>query len=200
LTSHDAGAAGFSSLLETMAQLDFFSLVFPFLLSYVIFLLALRAVPLFQDDEDNPRKGIPEIVSLISAFFTAQFIASNPWYQDFFVEYFGLITIGVVGILGLMILFGLVGLDMNIFTNAAMVILMISIVGAAFTMAGGFGPPVLGSEDIGGLDLGSLLIDTGLIWLLLIVGVIAWTAREPDNGQGNDTSTLELLFENLGDD
>ncbi|EHK02341.1 hypothetical protein HRED_01721 [Candidatus Haloredivivus sp. G17] len=196
MVQQEAGAAGFSTLLETMAQLDFFTLVLPFILSYVVFLFAIRKVPLFQDSNDEPEQGIPEIIAVISAFFAAQFIAANPWYQTFFVDYFGRITIGVIGILGLMILLGLIGLDFNIFTNPAMVIIMIAVVGAAFTASGGFGPPIF-SFDAGILtDTLGMLIDTGLIWLLVIAGVIAFTATENDGG--GDSTLLEQLFEDIG--
>lgn len=198
MVQSEAGAAGFSTLLETMAQLDFFTLVLPFVLSYVIFLFALRKVPLFQDGEGSPEKGIPEIVAVVSAFFAAQFIAANPWYQSFFVDYFGRLTIGVVGILGLMILLGLIGLDLNVFTNPAMILIMVAVVGAAFTTAGGFGPPLV-NLDLGLLtDALGALIDSGLIWLLVIAGVVAWTAADSDGG--NETTVLEQLFTDVGGD
>lgn len=197
MTQHDAGAAGFSSLLETMAQLDFFTLVLPFILSYVVFLFALRRVPLFQDDNNEPEKGIPEIVAIVSAFFAAQFIAANPWYQTFFVDYFGRLTLGVVGILGLMILLGLLGLDLNIFQNPAMVILLVVVVGIAFTASGGFGPTTGEVAEYDVSNLGPILIDTGLIWLLIIGGVLWWTSRDND-GNGGGGSLLEHLFEDIG--
>lgn len=198
MVQNEAGAAGFSTLLQTMAELDFFTLVLPFVLSYVIFLFALRKVPLFQDSEGEPEKGIPEIIAVVSAFFAAQFIAANPWYQMFFVEYFGRLTIGVVGILGLMIMLGLIGLDLNIFTNPAMVLVLIAVVGAAFTASGGFGPPLL-NLDLGLFtDILGMLIDSGLIWLLVIAGVVAWTATDSDDG--NDTTVLEQLFTDIGGD
>ena len=197
MVQSEAGAAGFSTLLETMAQLDFFTLVLPFVLSYVIFLFALRKVPLFQDGDGSPEKGIPEVVAVVSAFFAAQFIAANPWYQSFFVDYFGRLTIGIVGILGLMILLGLIGLDMKIFTNPAMILIMIAVVGAAFTTAGGFGPPL--NIDLGILsEAVAALIDSGLIWLLVIAGVVAWTAADDDGG--SDTTVLEQLFTDIGGD
>ncbi|MFP4038356.1 MAG: hypothetical protein ACLFTA_01075 [Candidatus Nanohaloarchaea archaeon] len=194
---HEAGAAGFSALLETMSQLDFFTLVLPFVLSYVVFLFALRKVPLFQDGNDEPQKGIPEIIAVIAAFFAAQFIAANPWYQTFFVDYFGRLTIGIVGLLGLMVLLGLLGLDLSIFTNPAMILVMVAVVGAAFTASGGFGPPLVEFGDVNLTDMFRLLIDTGIIWLLVIAGVIAWTASDSDDG-GNDNRTwLDALFEDI---
>lgn len=195
MSQHEAGAAGFSTLLETMAELDFFTLVLPFVLSYVVFLFALRKVPLFQDENGDAEKGIPEIIAVISAFFAAQFIAANPWYQTFFVDYFGRLTIGIVGLLGLMILLGLIGLDLTILTNPAMVIIMISVVGAAFTASGGFGPPIIDFSNLGIAEIISLLVDTGLIWLLVIAGVIAWTATEDNDNNG---TFLEALFEDIG--
>lgn len=194
MTQHDAGAAGFSSLLETMAQLDFFTLVLPFILSYVVFLFALRQVELFKDDK---QKGVPELIAIVAAFFTAQFIAANPFYQTFFIDYFGRLTIGIAGILGMLILLGMMGLGMDTFTKPVMVILLIAIVGASFTAAGGFGPTAGEVTEYDVSQLGPILIDTGLIWLLVIAGVLWWTAREPNEGDGG--SLLEHLFEDIGD-
>lgn len=192
----DSSAASFSTLLENMARYDFFSLLLPFLLTYVIFLFALRNVPLFQDSDDNPEKGIPEIVSLISAFFVAYFIQQNQWYQDFFTQYFGLITVGAVGILGLMVFLGMFGLDLDIFRKRVMIFALIAIVGAAFTSAGGFGPPRnVPLPDLGLTEVLAFLLDSGLIWLLVIAGVVLWLSADNDGDGGGVEIDWSGLFE-----
>ena len=194
MTQHET-AAGFSTLLETMAQMDFFTLVLPFVLSYTVFYLALRQVDLFSAVDDESNK-FAALVSVIASFFVAQFIAVNPWYQTFFVEYFGSLTIGMVGILGLLIVLGLFNWDLGIFKKPWMALIFISIAGAAFTRAGGFGPPRVDSLPTTDIDLGSLLIDTGLIWILVIAGVIVWITREPE--ENNDrTNFVESLFKTI---
>ncbi len=183
-------AEGFSTLLETMAQLDFFTLVLPFVLSYIVFFLALKRVDLFSEDKHAA------LIAIISSFFTAQFIAVNPFYQQFFIEYFGRLTIGIVGIVGLMVLIGLFGWNEGDLRSPMGVFLIISIVASAFVTAGGFGPSQVDVGQYDMADLGPLLIDSGLIWLLLIAGVLAWTLKDSeDDGGGPDArKRLEWLF------
>lgn len=191
MTQHET-AAGFSTLLETMAQMDFFSLVLPFVLSYTVFFMALKQVPLFKE-EDNQKMS--SLIAVIASFFVAQFIAVNPWYQTFFVEYFGSLTIGMVGILGLLIVLGLFNWDLDIFRRPWMALVFISIAGAAFVRAGGFGPSRVDSVPgiSEGLNLGSLLIDTGLIWILVIGGVIVWLSSD-DEDTGDRVPLIDQLF------
>ncbi len=191
MTQHES-AAGFSSLLETMAQLDFFTLVLPFVLSYVIFFLALKQVPIFKEEGNDK---FPALVAVISSFFVAQFIAVNPWYQRFFVEYFGSLTIGMIGILGLLIILGLFNWDLGIFNRPWMALVFIAIAGAAFLTAGGFGEPMdIETDVISNINWGALFLDTGLIWILIIAGVLYWVSQEPDNNPGNDRTIVDALF------
>lgn len=179
MTQHES-AAGFSTLLETMAQLDFFTLVLPFVLSYTIFFLALRQVDLFENSDENRFEAL---IAIVASFFVAQFIATNPWYQDFFVEYFGALTVGLVGILGLFILLAMMGWDRGDSWGPGLAIVAISIAGAAFLTAGGFGEPYGISDDIvTDLNWAALLLDTGLIWILIIGGVLWWLSKD---GSGN---------------
>lgn len=194
MSTHDAGPAGFSTLLESMAQLDFFSLVLPFILSYIVFFLAIREIELFEE------KQHASLIALISSFFTAQFIATNEFYQTFFVDYFGQLTIGLVGILGLFILLGLVGWNASHAKGPFMGLIIVAIVGASFATAGGFGPPLLEFDSPGADMIGPLLFDTGLIWVLVIGGVILWLGREDNNGGGgNEKGIKEFIEWGLGD-
>ncbi len=185
-------AEGFSTLLETMAQLDFFTLVLPFVLSYIVFFLALKQVNLFSEDKHAA------LIAIISSFFTAQFIATNPFYQTFFIDYFGRITIGIVGIVGLMVLIGLFGWNQSNLRSPMGAFLIIAIVASAFITAGGFGPSQVDVGDYEMINVGAVLIDSGLIWLLLIAGVLAWTLKDEED-EGNSTGPsakdrVEWLF------
>jgi hypothetical protein len=170
-----------------MSQLDFFTLVLPFVLSYTIFFLALREISLFEEDDK-----FPALVAVIASFFVAQFIATNPVYTTFFVDYFGRITVGLIGLLGLIVLLGFVGWDASTARGPAMALVIISIVGAAFVTAGGFGEPWNVSLPIGDVNLQSLLLDSGLIWLLIIGGVLYWVSSE-DNDEGGGANMADAL-------
>lgn len=192
LTQHES-AAGFSTLLETMAQLDFFTLVLPFVLSYVIFFLAVKQVPIFKKEDDNDK--FPALVAVIASFFVAQFIAVNPWYQRFFVDYFGSLTIGMIGILGLLIILGLFNWDLGIFNRPWMALVFIAIAGAAFLTAGGFGEPWdIETDVITNINWGAIFLDTGLIWILIIAGVLYWVSQEPDQDPDNNRTMIDALF------
>ncbi len=177
MTQHES-AAGFSTLLETMAQLDFFTLVLPFVLSYTIFFLALKQLSLFEEEGEK----FSALVAVVASFFVAQFIATNPWYQDFFVDYFGALTVGLIGILGLFILLAFSGWNISTAQSPVLGILVIAIAGAAFMTAGGFGEPYdIQNDVVTDVNWGALLLDTGLIWILIIGSVLWWLSS------GNDT-------------
>jgi hypothetical protein len=172
-----------------MSQLDFFTLVLPFVLSYTIFFLALKQIELFKEGDDDK---FPALVAVIASFFVAQFIATNPYYSQFFVQYFGKITIGLIGILGLFVLLGFVGWKQKTAKGPGLALVIISIVGAAFVSAGGFGEPWNVSLPIGDVNLQSLLLDSGLIWLLIIGGVLYWVSSE-DNDKGGGANMADAL-------
>ena len=188
LTQHES-AAGFSTLLETMAQLDFFTLVLPFVLSYTIFFLALKQVNLFTDQDDDNK--FASLIAVVASFFVAQFIATNPWYQTFFIDYFGTLTIGLVGILGLFVLLAFAGWEQHTTWAPALGILSIAVAGAAFLTAGGFGEPYNIQNDIvTDVNWAALFLDTGLIWIIIIGGVLWWLSSGNDTGNGNGLADI----------
>lgn len=189
-----AEVSGFSQLLEFMSKADAFELLLPFLLSWMVYYIALeKADFLFPEGEKSLQK-LPPVIALIMAFFTAQFIAVNPWYQTFFMDFFGKITIGVIGILGLLTMLAFVGYEKKVLSNFSFVLFILAAVGAAFIYAGGFGPPLV--ENIGLLavaqELFLWLLETGAIWGVVILLTVAWIMKEPDNN-GDSTSFLDLL-------
>ena len=183
-----ADAASFSQFLETLSGLDFFTLVLPFVLSYVVFLFALRNVDVFSDDSF---KGIPEIVSLIGAFFLAQYIATNPVYQAFFINYFGKLTIGVLGVLGVLIVLGMLGADANVLDDEWIQGLGVVLIVVAFVSSGGLGgigltlPFELGAAG----EAANAFLESGWIWILLIGGVFA--ALSLPGGGGDQTTQTQ---------
>lgn len=175
---------GFNELLATMASQDFFTGVLPFVASYVIFYAIMVRLPIWGgSNEGVDAERFSALLAVVFAFFVARFIVLNPWYQTFFVTYVGKLTVGVIGILGLMVLLTMVGWETDIFAKPALAIVMIAIAGAAFTSAGGFGPPLTEGllESFNLSQATNLLLDTGLIWILVIGGVL-WYTTGDDNG------------------
>ncbi|MFO7793941.1 MAG: hypothetical protein R6V35_03105 [Candidatus Nanohaloarchaea archaeon] len=191
MTQHET-AAGFSTLLETMAQMDFFTLVLPFILSYTIFFLALKQVNLFTDQDDDNK--FASLIAVVASFFVAQFIATNPWYQSFFVDYFGALTVGLVGILGLFIVLAFAGWERHSTWAPLLGILSIAVAGAAFVNAGGFGEPYnIENDVITNVNWAYLLLDTGLIWIILIGGVLWWLSSDGNESEGNGNFFADMI-------
>jgi hypothetical protein len=178
--------AGFNQLLETMAQMDFFTGVLPFVLTYVVLYAALEKVPVISD-KDN----FPPLIAIIGAFFVARFIVVNPFYQDFFVVYFGKLVVGLMGFIGLLILLAFTGYEMEDAKLPVLMLLMVTIAGAAFTSAGGFGPPwnlsMLSSANIASIT--GFVLESGLIWIVLVVGALWWVSREGNDGGDEHPAT-----------
>lgn len=189
--------AGFNQLLETMAQMDFFTGVLPFVLTYVVLYAALKEVPVISDDDN---KNFPALLAIIGAFFVARFIVVNPFYQDFFVVYFGKLVVGLMGFIGLLILLAFTGFEIGDSNIPLLMFLMVAIAGAAFTSAGGFGPPwnlgMLSSADIASIT--GFVLESGLIWIVLVVGALWWVSR--DEGNSDNPTGMDFMRWMIGED
>jgi hypothetical protein len=188
--------AGFNQLLETMAQLDFFAGVLPFVLTYVVLYAALDEVPVIKD-KDN----FPPLLAIIGAFFVARFIVVNPFYQDFFVVYFGKLVVGLIGFIGLLILLAFTGFNIGDSNIPLLMFLMVAIAGAAFTSAGGFGPPwslsMLSSAELSNII--GFVLESGLIWILLVVGALWWVSQDSD-GNSDKPTGMDFMRWMIGED
>lgn len=181
--------AGFNALLEQMAALDFFTGVLPFVLTYVVLYAALDNVPVISD-KDN----FPPLVAIIGAFFVARFIVVNPVYQSFFVDYFGQLVIGLMGFVGLLVLLAFTGYNLGEsggFKTPLVVMVMVAIVGSAFTTAGGLGfnPAMLNSPQIG-LAM-NWMLESGMLWILIVGGALYWATSD---GSGRSTQDYATPF------
>lgn len=191
-------ATGFSALLQSMVQQDIFSLVLPFLLSYIIFFLALQRVPVLKESDSDTNK-FSALIALIFAFFVAYFLTLNPQYQGFFPEYLGRITIGLIGILGLATVVAFVTDDSDYLKSPLMMIIILIVVLSAWTMSGGafaFLPetalPVIGLSIA---DIGHVLFDNGIIYLVVIAVALYWVSNEGDNSDDRDMAdTISKLI------
>jgi len=191
-------ATGFSNLIQSMVQQDIFSLVLPFLLSYIVFFLALQRVPILKDSESDTNK-FSALIAIIFAFFVAYFLTLNPQYQGFFPEYLGRITIGLIGLLGLATVIAFIGFDDAYLKSPLIAIICIIVVLSAWTMSGGafaFLPesalPVIGVSIA---DIGHMLFDNGIIYLLVIGLALYWVTAETDSD--DDDSTAADVISNL---
>jgi len=179
-----SSAPGFNELLRTMAEQDFFTGIFPFLLTYVLVYLALAKVPLFTEedgDETVTQDRFRALVSVIFAFFVSYFMVTNPVYQSFFTTYLSTVVIGVVGILGLLVLLALIpGFDMD-YVGARIMVALIAIAAIlAFTGAGGF-EIFVPETDTGAISPAlEYVVESGLIYIIIIGAALLWVTGSKD--------------------
>lgn len=171
--------AGFNQLLESMAAMDFFTGVLPFVLTYVVLYAALDEVPVINDNDN-----FPPLIAVIGAFFVARFIVVNPLYQDFFLVYFGRIVVGLVGFIGLLILLAFSGYELADANVPLLMMLMIAIAGSAFAAAGGLGVEVPALTGFQIMPLITYAMESGLAWIV-IVGIALWWASSDGSDDGN---------------
>jgi len=174
-------------LLQNMAQQDFFTGIFPFLLSYVIFFLALQKAPLF--DEEN--RKFSSVIAIIFSFFVSYFLVLNPVYQSFFASYLSRIVIGIVGILGLLVFLAFIpGLDLDQTGVNGFILLVVLATVSAFALSGGTGA-FIPEAAIPGIEystseLVDAVFESGLIYLLIIGTALWWVTKDPESTKLKD--------------
>jgi hypothetical protein len=184
--------AGFNQLLQTMAQMDFFTGVLPFVLTYVVLYAGLREVPVISDTDKN----FPALIAIIGAFFLARFVVVNPAYQGFFVQFFGKLTVGLMGFIGLLILLAFTGYNLgeNGGLNTPLVVMvMVAVAGSAFATSGGLGVSLPAFQS---MQLQSMLgwtLESGMIWILLVGAALWWVSSD---GSGSTQDTIRPFFSN----
>lgn len=197
-----AEIAGFNQLLAYMSEADVFSGVLPFLLSYIVFFLVMQRLPLLNGDEnDLDAQKYSALISLILAFFVANFLTQNPMYQSFFSNYLGTIMIGMVGILGVMVMLELTGYDVTDWHQPGFGILILAGAIAAFFVSGGVTAYIPGDElpNLAGAgEAFNYLLESGLIWLIVIGGVVLWASSS--NKDSERRHLFPILYGNDGGD
>lgn len=187
-------AQSFGGVLESLAGIDFFTGILPFVITYTIFFFILRYIAdnvLFDGWNNNKPDQFAAILAIAFAFFTADFILNQPWAAQFFSQYLGRLTLIIVGLLGLLAVLGFVGMDLNSRKSGLGAILAV-IVLAVFSVSGGIGsllPTNNQNEAVAIVSNAiSYSIDTGLIFILLIVGLLYYTMKDPKkDGSKNKT-------------
>jgi len=181
-----AEVSAFSNLISLLTGVDAFTLLFPFLLAWMLYYAMIDKSSIFDDTELS---NAPPIVAMILAFFTARFLVMQPFYQTFFSDFFGKIVIGLASILGLFTLLGMSGMEVsgNDDLNDYVKFIAAAMAGAAFIWAGGFGPAIFGTGDVAEVITGIInyTVSSGLIWLLVIGGAVA-IVMVPEAGGGGD--------------
>ena len=180
----------FGQFLVSLEQVDFFTLLLPFIVSYVLFLFTLRKIDLFDDNGQ-----VSSVIAIAAAFFMAQFIATNPIYQTFFIEYFGRLTIGMIGILGLASVLGLAGWGNVLSSSKPLALIFLAGAGIVFARSGGLEAIVPISEFPSIAGAYTYLFESGLIWLVVLGGVMYWTAPTGNDDGGDDDSTASAVVD-----
>ena len=196
----------FGELIQNMDQLGFFSGLLPFVITYTVFFFILRKVAeesigLEGGENGNQADLFAAILSIAFAFFTSRFIIAHPMFQMFFQQYLGRLTVILVGLLGLLVALGLLGIDIH--SNNQWGWILAVVIVAAFAVSGGvssFLPLASRNAIIANIAAAlSFTIETGLIFVFLIIGLLWWTMNGGDSGGGSSSSGLPELFTALGD-
>lgn len=161
-----------------LQALDFFAGVLPFVIVYSIFFIVLMNAPKFKES-----KGITTLVAASFGLLAAFFVISNPFYADFLINYLGFLTVGILGVVGIIAVLMLTGFQewFDIGTDdgatplaIAVGGLAVAIVAISFVAAGGLGPGGLGTPNLAAYFSAAIafLVATGLVWILLLAIVV----------------------------
>ena len=182
----------FGGLMQTLEGLDFFTGLLPFVVTYTVFFFILRYLAdevLFEGYDGNKPDQFAALVSIAFAFFTANFIINQPWAAVFFSQYLGRLTVIIVGLLGLLALLGFVGIDLDS-SRTGVGWVMALLVLAAFGVSGGASsvlPVSSRNAAIAYLSSGlNYMIDSGLIFLVLIAGLLYYTMNGSSGSSSSD--------------
>jgi hypothetical protein len=195
------GTTSFGQLMQNLEGIGFFTGLLPFVITYAIFFFLLREVGSEILDNDTRAQQFAAILSIAFAFFTSRFILLNPVYQQFFTQYLGRFTVLAVGLLGLLVILGWLGIEVTDLGSPLWGGIAFVLVAAVFVVSGGLRSSIapLDSQNeilnaIAGLI--SYSISSGIIFILLIIGLLAFTFRDPSDNNDDDT-VLERLFPGL---
>lgn len=180
------GAGSFGQLIQSLEGIGFFTGLLPFVITYAIFFFMLRKVGESILDNDGRAKQFAAILSIAFAFFTSRFVVMNPAYQQFFTQYLGRFAVLMVGFLGLLVILGWFGIELENMETGLWGGVAALFIAALFFVSGGpaasFLPTAQQNQIISGL-VGFLnwSISSGVIFIFLIVGLLWWSMKDPDS-------------------
>ena len=122
---------GFEQLLASGSDIGLFSGILPFIITYTIFFFLIRRIGLLEDNNDT----FAAILVIAFAFYTSRFIIMNPGYQQFMLDYVSRIALNTVGLLVLLLVLALVGLDLSSDVQSLGSIMALIVI-VAFTASG----------------------------------------------------------------
>ena len=192
------GTTSFGQLMQNLEGIGFFTGLLPFVITYAIFFFLLRKVGEEILGDDGRAQQFAAILSIAFAFFTSRFILLNPVYQQFFTQYLGRFTVLVVGLLGLLVILGWLGIEVTNLGNGLWGAIASLLVIAVFVVSGGLRSslaPLESQNEILNAIAGfiSYSISSGIIFIFLIIGLLAFTFRDPSE-DNEGTPFLERLF------
>lgn len=192
------GAGSFGQLIQSLEGIGFFTGLLPFVITYAIFFFMLRRVAAKTLLEDEGRaKQFAAILSIAFAFFTSRFIVMNPVYQEFFTQYLGRFAVLMVGFLGLLVILGWFGIELDEMGAGIWGGVAVLFISALFVVSGGLRASILPLENQNQI-LNALFgflnwsINTGVIFIFLIIGLLWWSLKDPS--EDSSDSTLNKLF------
>ncbi len=197
----------FGNLITQMEELGFFSGLLPFVVTYTIYFFMLRKVAGeigLGGDDSNAEDMFAAILSIAFAFFTSRFIIANPYFQNFFSQFLGRFTVIVVGILGLLVMLGWVGIDLQKKNSVGYILALLVV--AAFAVSGGISSflPLQSRNEVLSTAAAflSFTIETGLIFVVLIFGLLWWTMADSGEDKENENPVWDIFkaFGNAGSD
>ncbi|MBY6287373.1 hypothetical protein GLT90_02075 [Nanohaloarchaea archaeon H12] len=200
------GTTSFGKLMQNLEGIGFFTGLLPFVITYAIFFFLLRKVGEEILDEDTGRpQQFAAILSIAFAFFTSRFILINPVYQQFFTQYLGRFTVLAVGLLGLLVILGWLGIEVPDTGYALWGSIAALLVAAVFVVSGGLRAsivPLESQNEILSAIIGfiSFSISSGIIFVFLIIGLLAFTFSDPDDGSDERTFAQRLFGEEIPDE
>ena len=183
--------ADFLSFIDALKTGDWFNVIFPFMLIYIIIFSVLKNIKLFEN------KGVRIVISVIISLFSVAFEIPNSGgitLGDFMAELFPGITIVGIAILGLYILLGLFGFKTDSWTallygkgkngeneikplGYVFLVISVFVVGYHFFSAAGY-------LDESGSDgtIGEYLGDPTL-WIIIVFGLLFFFLSSDTNGE-----------------
>ncbi|WEL23909.1 hypothetical protein [Candidatus Nanohalovita haloferacivicina] len=183
-------ATGFASLITTLEGVDFFTLLLPFLVTYVVLLFGVRQIGHLDDS------NVPPVVALAGAFFLAFFLANNPGYQSFFTEYWARIAIGMMGVIGLGAILGIAGWG-DVLQKSKPIAIVVLFAGViVFARTGGL-EAIVPLPDTTVSSMVNEALSSPLVWLVPLGIVMYWTRPSDDSSSGDDDSSVMSAMETL---
>lgn len=159
------------TMLQNLVNMDFFQLLFPFLLT-----LAIVYGLLISKFKERLGKGPIGLISILIAFFVMLFSAQQPWLWQWITNISGIWIAIIVAVLFLLLALAMLGIDKITELNWKTAIIVLIII---YILAVGFlgVTPNLGSYGLGSLAFNSE-IWTVVVFVIILAAAMFFLTRE----------------------